>query len=102
MSKRIPQWFINELLVKVDIVDVIRSRIKLKKSGYNYSACCPFHQEKTPSFTVNQTKQFFYCFGCGAHGSALGFLMDFEHLSYPEAIDKLAGSLAAFIDSFIF
>ena len=93
MSKRIPQWFINELLVKVDIVDVIRSRIKLKKSGYNYSACCPFHQEKTPSFTVNQTKQFFYCFGCGAHGSALGFLMDFEHLSYPEAIDKLAGSL---------
>lgn len=93
MSRRIPQWFISELLEKVDIVDVIMSRMTLKKTGYNYSACCPFHQEKTPSFSVSQSKQFFYCFGCGAHGSALGFIMDFEHLSYPEAIEKLASSI---------
>lgn len=93
MSKRIPSWFINELLNKVDIVDIIRAKINLKKAGVNYLACCPFHHEKTASFTVSQSKQFFYCFGCGVHGSALGFIMDFEQVSFPAAINKLANIL---------
>jgi DNA primase len=87
---RIPQNFIDELLNRVDIVDVIDSRVQLKKTGRDYSACCPFHNEKTPSFTVSQTKQFYHCFGCGAHGSAIGFLMDYEHLEFPEAVEELA------------
>ena len=76
MSGRIPSAFIDELLVRVDIVDVIDSRVPLKKSGREYSACCPFHNEKTPSFTVSPIKQFYHCFGCGAHGPALRFLME--------------------------
>ena len=87
---RIPQSFIDELLDRVDIVEVVDHRVKLKKSGKNYSACCPFHDEKTPSFTVSPDKQFYYCFGCGASGNALGFLMDYERVSFPEAVEGLA------------
>jgi DNA primase len=93
MSGRIPQSFIDELMNRVDIVDVIDSRVQLKKKGHEYTACCPFHTEKTPSFTVSPSKQFYHCFGCGAHGTALGFLMDYEHLSFPEAIEELAGTV---------
>ncbi|WP_299731176.1 DNA primase [uncultured Endozoicomonas sp.] len=93
MAGRIPQYFIDDLLTRIDIVDVIDHRVKLKKTGRNYSACCPFHQEKTPSFSVSPDKQFYYCFGCGASGNALGFVMDFEHLDFPEAVDTLAGQL---------
>ncbi len=90
MAGMIPQNFIDDLLDRIDIVDTVDSRVKLRKSGKNYSACCPFHDEKTPSFTVSPEKQFFYCFGCGASGNALGFIMDYERLSYPEAIESLA------------
>ena len=86
----IPQEFIQSLLGRVDIVDVVDRYVKLKKAGANYSACCPFHNEKTPSFTVSPTKQFFHCFGCGAHGNAIGFLMEYSGLAYPEAIRALA------------
>ena len=72
----ISQSFIQDLLSRVDVVDVIEREVPLKKAGANYAACCPFHSEKTPSFTVSPTKQFYHCFGCGAHGSAIGFLMD--------------------------
>jgi DNA primase len=92
MSGRIPQSFIDDLLARVDIVEVIDSRVPLKKAGRDYSACCPFHNEKTPSFSVSQTKQFYHCFGCGAHGSAIGFLMEYEHLEFVEAIEELARS----------
>ena len=91
MAGRIPQSFIDDLLARVDIVDIIDSRVKLKKAGRNYSACCPFHKEKTPSFTVSPDKQFYYCFGCGASGNALGFIMEFDHIDFPVAIDDLAG-----------
>ncbi len=90
MAGLIPQSFIDDLLDRLDIVDVVDSRVKLKKTGKNYSACCPFHDEKTPSFTVSPEKQFFYCFGCGASGNALGFIMDYERLSFPEATESLA------------
>ena len=90
MAGLIPQSFIDDLLDRVDIVDVVDSRVKLKRSGKNYSACCPFHEEKTPSFTVSPEKQFYYCFGCGASGNALGFVMDYERLSFPEAVEQLA------------
>ena len=73
----IPQDFIQSLLARVDIVDVVDRYVKLKKAGTNFSACCPFHNEKTPSFTVSPSKQFYHCFGCGAHGNAIGFLMRF-------------------------
>ncbi|WP_324779385.1 DNA primase [Thiobacillus sedimenti] len=86
----IPRDFIDTLLVRVDIVDVIDRRVPLKKAGQNYQACCPFHSEKTPSFTVSPTKQFYHCFGCGAHGTALGFLMEYEHMSFPDAVAALA------------
>jgi len=92
MAGRIPQQFIDDLLNRVDIVEVIDSRVPLKKKGKEYSACCPFHSEKTPSFTVSQNKQFYHCFGCKANGSAIGFLMEYEHLSFPEAIEELARS----------
>jgi DNA primase len=92
MAGRIPQSFIDELLNRVDIVDIIESRVPLKKAGREFQACCPFHNEKTPSFTVSPGKQFYHCFGCGAHGSAVGFLMDYENLSFPEAIEELARS----------
>jgi DNA primase len=90
MAGLIPQSFIDDMLDRVDIVDVVDSRVKLKRSGKNYSACCPFHEEKTPSFTVSPEKQFYYCFGCGASGNALGFVMDYERLSFPEAVEQLA------------
>ena len=86
----IPRDFIDTLLARVDIVDVIDRRVPLKKAGQNYQACCPFHNEKTPSFTVSPTKQFYHCFGCGAHGTALGFLMEYEHMSFPDAVAALA------------
>ncbi|MBB6521151.1 DNA primase [Pseudoteredinibacter isoporae] len=90
MSGRIPQSFLDDLLDRIDIVDVVDHRVKLKKTGKNYSACCPFHEEKTPSFTVSPDKQFYYCFGCGASGNALGFIMEYEHLDFPNAVDELA------------
>ncbi|MGB0237749.1 MAG: DNA primase [Cycloclasticus sp.] len=90
MAGRIPQHFIDDLLARTDIVDVIDSLVPLKKKGANYSACCPFHDEKTPSFTVSQDKQFYHCFGCGESGSAIGFLMEYNHLSFVEAVEELA------------
>jgi len=91
MAGRIPEKFIDELLIRADIVEVIDSRVPLKKAGKDFKACCPFHEEKTPSFTVSQNKQFYYCFGCGARGNAIGFLMEYERLSFPEAVEELAG-----------
>lgn len=90
MAGRIPKNFIDDLISRIDIVDIIDRRVPLKKSGSNHSACCPFHSEKTPSFTVSQQKQFFHCFGCGAHGSAIGFLMDYDNLNFVEAVEELA------------
>ena len=90
MAGRIPQTFIDDLVTRVDIVDVIDSRVPLKKTGREYQACCPFHDEKTPSFTVSPTKQFYHCFGCGAHGTAIGFLMEYEHMEFVEAVEELA------------
>ncbi len=92
MAGRIPSHFIDELLTRVDIVDVIDGRVALKKAGREYTACCPFHDEKTPSFTVSREKQFYHCFGCGAHGSAIGFLMEYEHMGFVEAVEELAGT----------
>ncbi len=92
MAGLIPQAFLDDLLDRVDIVEVIDRRVKLKKSGKNYTARCPFHDEKTPSFSVNQEKQFYYCFGCGAGGNALGFVMDYESLDFPQAVETLASS----------
>lgn len=91
MSGRIPQSFIDDLLARTDIVDLIDQRVKLKKAGKNYQACCPFHNEKSPSFTVSHEKQFYHCFGCGAHGTVLGFLMEYDGLEFLDAIDELAG-----------
>ncbi len=93
MAGLIPQSFIDDLLDRVDIVDVVDRRVKLKKTGKNYSACCPFHDEKTPSFSVNPEKQFYYCFGCGAGGNALGFIMDYENMEFPQAVENLADSV---------
>lgn len=90
MAGKIPQTFIDDLLDRVDIVDVVGGRVDLRKSGKNHSARCPFHDEKTPSFTVSQDKQFYYCFGCGAGGNAIGFVMDFDRISFPEAVETLA------------
>ncbi len=90
---RIPREFIDQLLARVDIIDVVGARVPLKKAGREYTACCPFHNEKTPSFTVSPTKQFYHCFGCGVHGSAISFLMEYEHLEYPEAIEALARTI---------
>ena len=90
MAGRIPQSFIDDLLDRVDIVDVINGRVALKKSGKNYKCCCPFHEEKSPSFTVAQDKQFYYCFGCGAGGNALGFVMEFDRLDFLPAVEILA------------
>ena len=90
MAGRIPQPFIDTLLDRVDIVDVVDRRVALKKTGKNYMACCPFHDEKTPSFSVNPDRQFFYCFGCGASGNAIGFVMDYENIDFPQAVQILA------------
>jgi DNA primase len=98
MSRLISQSFIHELLTRIDIIDVIESRITLKRTGKNYSACCPFHTEKTPSFSVNPEKQFFYCFGCTMGGNALTFIMEYEGLSFIPAIEELAQSIALSIE----
>lgn len=90
MSGRIPPEFIDELLARADIVEIIDSRVPLKKAGREYKGCCPFHDEKTASFTVSPGKQFYHCFGCGAHGTAIGFLMEYDHLGFREAIEELA------------
>jgi DNA primase len=93
MAGRIPQHFIDELIARTDIVEVVDARVPLKRRGKEYLACCPFHSEKTPSFTVSQDKQFYHCFGCGAHGTAIGFLMEYEGLDFVEAIEALAQQL---------
>ena len=90
---RIPERFIDELLARVDIVEVVERRVPLKKAGREWTACCPFHNERTPSFYVSPVKQFFHCFGCGAHGSAIKFLMDYERLEFPDAVEELAHAL---------
>jgi len=86
----IPQSFIQDLLNRVDIVDVVERYVPLKKAGANYVACCPFHGEKTPSFTVSQTKQFYHCFGCGAHGTAIGFMIEYAGVGFIDAVKDLA------------
>ena len=93
MAGRIPQNFVDDLLSRVDIIDYIHKRVPLKKAGKNYQACCPFHDEKTPSFSVNPQKQFYYCFGCGAGGNVIGFAMDYVNLSFPEAVEQLASEV---------
>lgn len=90
MAGRIPDQFIDELLARVDITDIVASRLTLKKTGQNYTALCPFHNEKSPSFSVNPAKQFYYCFGCGAGGNAISFVMENDHLDFVEAIELLA------------
>ncbi|NAW97635.1 MULTISPECIES: DNA primase [unclassified Vibrio] len=90
MAGHIPRSFIDDLLARLDIVDIIDARVKLKKKGKNYGACCPFHNEKTPSFSVSQEKQFYHCFGCGVHGNAIDFMMEYERLEFVEAIEELA------------
>ena len=96
-SGRIPREFIDDLLTRADVVDVINARVPLKKKGREYGACCPFHNEKTPSFTVSPSKQFYHCFGCGVHGSAITFLMEYEHLDFVEAIESLADSMGVIV-----
>ncbi len=93
MAGLIPQDFIDDLIARADIVEVVGRRTQLKKAGREFKACCPFHDEKTPSFTVSPGKGFYHCFGCGAHGTAVGFLMEFEHMSFVEAIESLANSM---------
>jgi len=91
----IPKSFIQDLLNRLDIVDVIERYVPLKKAGANYVACCPFHNEKSPSFTVSQSKQFYHCFGCGAHGTAIGFVMEHGGVGFVDAVEELAGSIGA-------
>ena len=93
MSERIPQDFIDDLIERADIGEVIGRRVEIKKAGKEFKACCPFHNEKTPSFTISPEKGFYHCFGCGAHGTALGFLMDYERLTFVEAIEEVAKML---------
>mgnify|MGYP002629418290 CR=1 FL=1 len=90
MAGLISQAFIDDLLSRADIIDVVDKRVSLKKTGKNYSACCPFHQEKTPSFSVQPERQFYYCFGCGAGGNAIGFIMNFDQVDFPQAVESLA------------
>lgn len=93
MSGLIPQDFIDDLVQRADIVEVVGSRVPLTKAGREYKARCPFHGEKTPSFWVSPQKGFYHCFGCGAHGTALGFLMEYERLEFPVAVEELARSM---------
>jgi DNA primase len=93
MAGRIPQAFIDDLIARADIVEIISARVPLKRAGREYKACCPFHDEKTPSFWVSPDKQFYHCFGCGVHGTALGFLMEYDRLPFPEAVEDLATRL---------
>jgi DNA primase len=90
MAGRIPQAFIDELITRADIVEVVGARVTLKRAGSNYKGLCPFHGEKTPSFTVSPAKGFYHCFGCSAHGTAIGFLMAYDNLEFPEAVEALA------------
>jgi len=89
----IPDSFKQDLLNRVDIVDVVGKYVQLRKAGANYSGLCPFHDEKTPSFTVSPAKQFYHCFGCQKHGNAIGFLMDYGGMGYVEAVKELAASV---------
>jgi len=93
MAGLIPQTFIDELISRADIVEIVGARVALKKAGSNYKGLCPFHGEKTPSFTVSPTKGFYHCFGCGEHGTAIGFLMNYDNLPFPEAVEALAEML---------
>jgi len=93
LSGLIPQDFIDDLIARADIVEVVGRRVQLRKAGREFKACCPFHDEKTPSFTVSPGKGFYHCFGCGAHGTAIGFLMEYDHMSFVEAIENLASSM---------
>src|SRR6185312_6921834 len=93
MSGRIPRAFIDELIARTDIVELISARVPLKRAGREYKACCPFHDEKTASFWVSPDKQFYHCFGCGAHGTVLRFLMEHDRMAFPEAVEELAGRL---------
>jgi DNA primase len=93
MPGLIPERFIDELLARVDIVDVVQPRVPLKRAGREWTACCPFHDERTPSFYVSPAKQFYHCFGCGAHGSAVKFLMEYDRLEFPDAVEELAQSV---------
>ena len=93
MAGLIPQDFIDDLIARADIVEVVGRRVQLKKAGREFKACCPFHDEKTPSFTVSPGKGFYHCFGCGAHGTAIGFLMEYDHMTFVEAVETLASML---------
>ncbi|HTH95723.1 MAG TPA: CHC2 zinc finger domain-containing protein, partial [Rhodocyclaceae bacterium] len=93
----IPESFIQELLDRVDIVDVVQRYVPLKKAGANYQACCPFHSEKSPSFTVSPTKQFYHCFGCGAHGTAIGFLIEYSGMGFVDAVKDLAQNVGMIV-----
>ena len=93
MPGRIPSVFIDQLLSRADIVEVINRRVPLKAKGREFAACCPFHDEKTPSFTVSPAKQFFHCFGCGESGSAIGFVMRYDNMGFVEAVESLAAEL---------
>ena len=93
MAGKIPQDFIDDLIARADISEVIGRRVQLKKAGREFKACCPFHDEKTPSFTVSPGKGFYHCFGCGAHGTAIGFLMEFDHMNFVDAIESLASTM---------
>jgi DNA primase len=93
MAGKIPQDFIDDLIARADIIEVVGRRVQLKKAGREFKACCPFHDEKSPSFTVSPGKGFYHCFGCGAHGTAIGFLMEFEHMSFVDAIESLASTM---------
>lgn len=93
MAGKIPRHFIDELLARTDIINIIDEFVPLKKAGKDYQACCPFHNEKSPSFTVSADKQFYHCFGCGAHGNAISFLMEYERLTFVEAIEDLSNKL---------
>ena len=93
MSGLIPKQFIVDLIDRADVVEVVGRRVQLKKAGKEYKACCPFHDEKTPSFTVSPAKGFYHCFGCGAHGNALDFLMEYDHMEFVEAVESLAGTM---------
>ncbi|MGB2105252.1 MAG: CHC2 zinc finger domain-containing protein, partial [Glaciecola sp.] len=93
MAGRIPRDFIDDLIARTDIVDIVDSRVKLKKAGKNYQACCPFHNEKSPSFTVSAEKQFYHCFGCGANGDVIDFLKDINGWDFKQAAKFLGADI---------
>ena len=93
MSGLIPKQFIVDLIDRADVVEVVGRHVQLKKAGKEFKACCPFHDEKTPSFTVSPGKGFYHCFGCGVHGNALDFLMQYDHMEFVDAVESLANSM---------